>query len=767
MRILINYNKSDQAYLSILQFYLQKMGFVGVATPLDLTLSELIQKAQTAKCQGIFLCNATTLANCVPGKSPTLDDYRGSKLDFTVPTIVGNSLSHIHTVKHGAFLCMNDLKKFFTLKARVPAFNLTILEHTASFEEAYQVCSKAVLLAYDIETVTIGEVKDEENDNYQAGETFITCVSWTAVDSFLKYKTYVLPILNFGESHWTSDKDCGQALLLLRRINKLPVPKVMHNGIYDSFHSLRYRAEPINWCLDTMGMAWSQYTELPKSLDFVASLVLPDYVQWKNESEEASNSKDINRYWRYNGLDTFYTARICVHYLQALPAYARKNFAITFKLVYPSLYCSFEGILIDQKIRKESKVAWLKIVDEQLDTCRKLTGNPQFNPGSYVQVGHYIYDLFGATDMRIGKQQATKTKAKGKKERGTDDKNLKAISEQHPILMRIATSIIEYREARKATSTYFNFLQKNGRLYYQIDPFGTDSGRMASSASMMWCGTQIQNFPEYAKYQLMADEGFEFVENDNGKSEAHCVSCLAKELTMREALLKEEDFYKQLGTLMFGIPVAEVTKDFRNKIIKKTNHGVSYVMGASTMIENIGAKNLLEAAPRLGIRITMNKVPAAGEMTLKQFAASLIEAWHKPFPRVREHYKEVINEIATTHMLTSVLGFTRYFFGDIQRNNNIQRSAIAHEPQNLSVGILNIGFWNVYELMKKPENLGKLRLKGQIHDSIPYQRVIGEEGKRIDGEVYQAMQNTVRVGKIDMLIPVDKGVPGTHWYSKD
>ena len=339
-----------------------------------------------------------------------------------------------------------------------------------------------------------------------------------------------------------------------------------------------------------------------------------------------------------------------------------------------------------------------------------------------------------------------------------------AVGEQHPILLRITSAIISYREARKATGTYFNFKQYKGRLLYSLNPFGTESGRLASSESHMWCGTQIQNFPVYAKYQLMADKGFLLVENDNSKSEAHCVSVISGDETMMKTLRSERDFYKQLGTLMFGIPFEEVSEEFRNKMLKKINHGVSYVMGATTMIENATAAEMLKGAARLNVKITMNKVPKEGEKTLKQFASDCIEAWHKPFPKVREWYKTLIARIAATHMTESALGFTRYFFGNINKDHNIQKSAIAHEPQNLSVSILNIGFYKVYNLMKRPENRGKLRLKCQIHDSILYQRVEDiEEGKRIDAEVLKAMSNNIEVNGIPLIIPVDAGKPTVHW----
>lgn len=245
----------------------------------------------------------------------------------------------------------SDLEKFKRLGLQETRnFFFEVLAETHLFPDALSAIQNAVFVAYDIETVTIspeGKVQagdtEEESDAVEGGETIITCASYSCFTNEGKIKTFVLPFVNFMQRHWHNDRDFGLALQFLRDANATDTPKVMHNGIYDCLHSIVYHAWPRNFCLDTMAMAYSQYSSLPKSLDFLASIVLPDFYQWKPQAQEASQSKDINKYWEYNAKDTFNTARICVHYLKHLPAYARRNYATQFKLVYPALYCGFEG----------------------------------------------------------------------------------------------------------------------------------------------------------------------------------------------------------------------------------------------------------------------------------------------------------------------------------------------------------------------------------------------------------------------------------------
>lgn len=758
MRILVNYQTVDQSYLPILQYHLKARNLQAIATTLPLTIGELIMKAKNGHCDAILIAHQETLRNCVNSPKATLDLYRGSLLRFSIPAIVCNSLSHTHTVAYGSWLLGIDLDKFKQIGkelANENKFSFTLLDTVQEMDKALAALSTAACIAYDVETKTI----DSDND-LEGGTTFITCASYTSISHDGQLHTYVLPLVDFLEDHWKTDHEYAHALQFLRTANALPIPKVMHNGMYDCLHSITYHAEPIHWTLDTMAMAHSQFSELPKSLDFVASITLADYLQWKTDAEEAAKNKDINQYWGYNGKDTWYTARILLHYLKHLPPYARKNYSLQFPLVYPSLYAAFEGIKISQEVRKELRDKAEAKREEELLKLRKMFADDNFNPASPKQVKTYIYDVFGAADPRIGQKKDPKTGRRSRMERGSDEKNLRAIGDQHPLLLRITDAILSYRENAKAISTYFDFKQLNSRLLWSLNPFGTDTGRMSCSSSSFWCGTQVQNIPPYAKGMLIADEDYTLVEIDNSQSEARCTAYLSKEYNLVKALEDpEKDFYKSLGTLFFGIPYEEVTKEFRNAILKKIVHGTNYMMGAKTFIENVGTQNLLIGAKHLNKKVTLNKKAAAGEITLQEFATELLESYHKPFPRVREWYKEIATDISTKHMLTSPLGYTRYFFGDINKDHNMLRGAVAHSPQNLSVAILNIGLMKVWDLVKKEQ--GKVRFKAQIHDSI-FLQIHDAYLDTLLPVVLHLMDNAVEIHGRFLRIPVDYKI-GKTW----
>lgn len=769
MRVLVNYSKADKPHLAALAYILRNAGITALSTVKDLTIGELLGQAKQTSCDAILCCNEQTLRYLVPGEAPTLDKWRGSRLNYSVPVIVINKLEHVRTVPHGEWLLQQDIKKLKSILFAPKQFGYTLLESPAHFPIALAELSKSIAIAYDVETKTFGkykkdkdqEVRLDKEEPVEVGATAITCASWSGIFADGVIRTYTLPLIDFGVDHWADDRDYMKALQFMRKANALPQPKIMHNGMYDCTHSIVYHAPPNNYCYDTMGMAHAEYSELPKTLDFVASVWLYDYIFWKDDAEEASKSKDIKKYWDYNAKDTYSTARIAIEQLRRAPAYARKNFAEKFPTVYPALYCSFEGIKIDQEKRLELRRASVIKLRENKIRLQTKFADPNFNPGSWQQVEKYIYHVFGAKKPKLGKSASC-----------TDEMNLKAVAQQHPLLARLTTDIINYREAQKAIGTYYDFLQKNGRLEYALDPFGTETGRAACKASSFWCGTQIQNIPGYAKAMLVADEGFELFEADNKQSEGRTTAYCAQEEALIKALEDAtRDFYKTLGELFFEIPYEKVTKEFRNKVIKRIVHGSNYMMGAGTFINNVikeveeGLEILYKAAAELKIHIT--PTPRKGrsdEMNLKVFAQLLLDSYHKPFPRIRTWYGEIKDEIKNTGFLVSPLGHTRKFFGDINTNHNMLRGGVAHQPQNLSVTILDRGFNRVYHELVLPGN-GNIRLKAQIHDSIFGQIRLGMR-EYYAPRILACMDNPVVVHGRTLRIPVDIKF-GLNWAEGD
>lgn len=751
MQVLVNIGKDDENYLPSLAYALRQRGLEAVSTKKDLELGQLLTLAKNTGCGAILLSNEETLKQCVTGSNPTADNWRGSRLNFSTPTIVINKLAQLNTVSHGKWLLDRDLDKLNFLYKRQTPFSFTKLLYTKYFKDVLADLSGAFAIYYDIETKTPKAPEPDEVGRVEVPFTYITCASWTGIFEDGQMRTYMLPLVDYDGDHWRDNEEYFQALLLMKRINALPIPKAMHNGMYDATHSIIYNAPPLNYTLDTMALAHAEYAELPKDLAFVASYQLFDYINWKNDAEAASKSRDQEKYWAYNAKDTWNGARILIQQLRTTPAYAIRNFQEKFKLTYPSLYCNFEGFALDQGARIKLRSDAQSHLAKARAALKVQAADPNFNPGSWQQVEKLIYQVFGAVKPKIGKSKS-----------GTDEKNLLSVAEQHPILSKLTVNILTYRENQKAIGTYYDYLQSKGRLLWALNPFGAETERMACSASSLWCGTQVQNIPSYAKGMLIADPGYELFEADEKQAEGRTTAYCSQEEALIAALEDaERDFYLTLGTLFFAIPYEDVTVFFRNKVLKKIVHGTNYMMGPGTFIENIGLKVLYETAPKIGYKIVAIPTKDSDkEITLRAFAKLLLECYHKPFPRIREWYKELKNEVSATGFITSPIGHVRKCFGDISRDHSMLRGIVAHQPQNLSGHVLNIGFWRLYKNYVLKDN-GNIRMKAQIHDSILGQIRIGMR-EHYAPIILECMNNPLMIHGRRMSIPVDLKF-GPNW----
>src|SRR3546814_9241203 len=106
-------------------------------------------------------------------------------------------------------------------------------------------------------------------------------------------------------------------------------------------------ALPILW--------YSRFSELPKTLDFVSSILLDDYQYWKDDIK-GTDSKDqvlgnLERYWRYNALDTRNTLfnTLLLIQLMKLSPQMQRNYNDTFMRNLSAISMSMKGVKADRK----------------------------------------------------------------------------------------------------------------------------------------------------------------------------------------------------------------------------------------------------------------------------------------------------------------------------------------------------------------------------------------------------------------------------------
>jgi DNA polymerase I-like protein with 3'-5' exonuclease and polymerase domains len=714
-----------------------------------LTITEIEGKCQKAGVSGIVCSNQEFLqkllyaqADFLPPnnrRGVTLDDYQGSLLytpNLRLPVVFINPLMNLITVPCAQAAATRFVSKLTKPESFYKATKFTwVLATPEILEEYYSRWEKeAALISCDIETPI--------DNPYRT----VNCVGYCAY--FPQTHTTECLVIPF---------DSLYNLAWIRKFNLLPQGKVFQNGLYDNLYFQRFDAAVYAWLHDTQHLFHSMYSEFPKRLDFITAYALRDIRYWKDDGK----SGNLQDYYRYNAKDCWATLNSYLALLLLAEPYAIRNYLKEFPLVFPCHHAELEGLKIDSE-----RMATVKAQKEQSVTVReadfqKLIAAPNFNLNSPAQVKN-LFKVLGVGGLpTTGAADMLKAQA------------------AHPLNNRVLSELVAIKKEKKLLSTYFvDGKFWNGRLYYKLNPAGTDTGRLASSESSFWCGLQIQNIPrgDSVKQCIIADPGWLLCEIDKAQSEARCVAYLSGEEALIELVESSHDYHSWNASAFFGVPYEMIYDEANHKqlnkqlrdLAKRTNHGANYNMGEGVMLDTMGPKAVSSAKVTLGLK-----------GTLRQVCRHLLDVYERTYPKVKGlWYDSIIKEVSLTGRIVSARGWTRIFFGRPSRQNKpMLNAAVAHPPQNLSVDIINEEFYNVWrasvynsyykdgvEIQMPLRNV--IRIKAQIHDSIFFQyRQDRPDAPKI---VESIMDTRVQIKGADgvtrtMFIPSDISAGKIRW----
>lgn len=747
----------DKPYIPHLKSMFGGLTTYVVTEPITL-LSQLEMYCAKRNITRIVSTNTSILSKLLhlqgnPKTDPKLSNYAGSLFSYKDLEIVFiDPLAQLQTVSYGKFVTSRFISKVVAPQTwQDPTdFKWQILD-PSNINAAYDDLCSAYAIATDIETTRINLA--------------IRCIGYTAIhiDSAgsISMRSYVLPM----DSEW--------ALAWMRKINDTAPAKIFQNGKYDNSYLLRYNAHPRNWLWDTAHLFHSWYSELPKDLAFLNAFFLRKVVYWKDLAE----TSDLAQYYRYNAMDTWATANVWVQQMLQCPDWAKRNYLLEFPLVYPCLLAEMTGIKRDAQRHLEARAE----VDEQeskmLASLRAMIDVPHFNPGSYKQV-LTLFKVLGCGDLE-----------------STKASNIAKAKYRHPLIARILEMISvpkgnptpSIRGLRKLKGTYLRLdsdadkfdpekeydddeddlkggaKEYKGRILYSINPHGTDTGRCASKSHHYWCGFNIQNIPTgiEVKQTLCADDGFYLGECDLEQAESRDTAHISGDTALIAAVTGTKDFHSVNCSAFFGLPYADIYDDSTGKtknkplrdLAKRVNHGANYNMGAGVLVDTMGFAKIYEAG-------TLLKLPYKEP---KKIAEHLLAQFHRTYPRIAgAYYVSVVNEIGISRRLVSRAfhhtgynlahynstgyidqgDWTRYCFGNPDKNKSDLNSYVAHCPQSLNARTLNEAFMKVFYEVALP-NSGNFRLHAQIHDSILFSYRAGFE--HLAEEVRSCMEIPVTV----------------------
>lgn len=266
---------------------------------------------------------------------------------------------------------------------------------------------------------------------------------------------------------------------------------------------------------------------------------------------------------------------------------------------------------------------------------------------------------------------------------------------QHPVL----DLVLEHRELAKLKSTYVEALPaavdaNTGRVHTSYSQTGSVTGRLSSN------NPNLQNIPtrtetgQRVRAGFIAEESNVLLSVDYSQVELRIVAHIAGDQAMLDAFRQGQDIHTTTAAAIYGVPLAEVTKDMRRHA-KAINFGLIYGMSAFGLTRRT-------------------------ELTLAE-SEKFVKVYFERFPGVKKYLDSARRLAAEQGYVTTLLGRRRYFpalQGSLnqQLRQREEREAINAPIQGTAADIMKIAMLKIPGALKLAGLQGQMLL--QVHDEI-------------------------------------------------
>ena len=303
----------------------------------------------------------------------------------------------------------------------------------------------------------------------------------------------------------------------------------------------------------------------------------------------------------------------------------------------------------------------------------------------------------------------------------------------------LPSSILEYRGIAKLKFTYVDALPaainpKTGRVHTSFNQAVTETGRLSSS------NPNLQNIP------IRTEEGREirraFVPGgkcdlllaaDYSQIELRMLAHLSGDAMLMEAFQKDEDIHSRTASLIFGLPLDQISTDMRRQA-KTINFGIIYGMGAFRLAREL-------------------------DISLAD-ARRFIESYFETYSGVKSYFDKLVNVARENMYVTTISGRRRRIVEINSRNRNArefaERTAINTPVQGSAADLIKLAMINIGEFFKSGDLESRLLL--QVHDELVFE-VSETELDIVSENVRSLMENAM---PLDVPVKVDIGV-GKNW----
>lgn len=444
------------------------------------------------------------------------------------------------------------------------------------------------------------------------------------------YVGMCIPLQTTKGPYW-STRDEALILIALDKLLRTN-PNLIGQNIwsFDLYWLLKlYGIYPASIKMDTMIGQFLLAPELPKGLDFVAS-VHTDAVWYKNEGKTWGKGAKVSdeQLWAYNIKDCIYTL-IAAKEISLQLATQNKSKLYTEYANKLGPYClemMYRGLPVDlEKFRYAKDI----VLDEHVELRKKVVatiGDVNVNSPKVMQ--DVVFN-----QMSLPARHNRKTHRLT-----TDEDALMELLLTYPEKAEPLRLIMKERHLRKQVSNYVNeaVLSELGTLLRAgwIGP-GTKTFRMASQQNPFGEGYNLQTPPKTLRFPFMAPVGRVFLSPDQKQAEARIVAYDAECIRQIEKFKDPKwSIHMELGTHIFGEPPE---KDNPKYIASKAGvHGGNFRMGA------------LKLAKTTGVNVQTCKLALGG--------------YHSLYPEIPNWHMKQKQLVLTKGQLTNPFGFSRVFY---------------------------------------------------------------------------------------------------------
>jgi DNA polymerase-1 len=385
------------------------------------------------------------------------------------------------------------------------------------------------------------------------------------------------------------------------------------------------------------------------------------------------------------------------------------------------------GIAIDAKLLGELS-AEAEVELKKLTKKIYKEAGEEFNIGSPQQLGKILFEK-----MQVQKIGGTRVK-KTKTGYATDVDVLEALKG-----VPIADLMLDYRQLSKLKNTYLDVLPqmaspKDGRIHTSYSQAVAATGRLSSN------DPNLQNIPIRSEFGrrirgafVAKDSKHVLISADYSQIELRVLAHITGDPNLIETFKKDEDVHRRTASLIFGVPMDQVTSTQRGQA-KTINFGVIYGMGPQRLARENGV-SMVEA---------------------KKF----IEDYLAKYPGIQKFTTECVETAKEQGYVSTILGRKR-LLPEISSTNPGLRVAAEHMAVNTPIqgsaaDLIKIAMVRLHAKLKQKKMETAMLL--QVHDELVFEAPKGEveDVKKI---IVKEME-----GAMELKVPlkVDVGV-GKNW----